>query len=630
MSGKSVLSVFLCAVLVFALSVPAWAKTQVPVVFVPGYISSRLVKDAGTPEETRVWKQHIGEKVTAAVKAEMPRVLADAGAAAVGAYDPLFDRLEPYVQEVLEPLRMNDDGTSKYNVQALPHSVSETRLDRLKEIGYYPDHDALRALGNAAGDKNVYCCTLDWRLGQIDNAAVLDRYIQDVLQKTGAEKVNLMGVSYGGQVAMSYLTLYGADAVQRVVLQCPALDGSSIVSTLLSDKRPHITWADLLRLYFTYENKETLLAEIAELVQPIGLEPFLKSFLDRFLMDFFLNCGSVWDLVPSAEYPALRDELLRDGRHDEMIRKSDAYHTQVAARLLETFRALETQGVQVAIIAGYGYDLAVSRAIQSDGVIDLSSATGATAAPVGKTLDGNSAANPATDDLLAVSADGIVDASTGYLPLRTWYVADLLHGLGMNEDKVRLLMLTLLLTDEIRDVYADVRYPRFLVSENACRTVFCAFDACAEGFITPYSTTMRITNLSASLPITISSVQCRGAKLRFGYTVGTRLQPGESMTAEVCGVFPQTDLSTLQVEVRYAVENEKSTVGFSRTQSFRAVRGTEAENILTQPLDADAPVIADTAVKRDGIPDLRTFFAGVLYAVYRVLRFLRLPRLTTK
>ncbi|MBQ7542230.1 MAG: alpha/beta hydrolase [Clostridia bacterium] len=621
--GKKLLALVLCALL-FAAALPyAVAAQKDPVVFVAGYTSSRLYLDRGTPQERRVWRMKLDEKVKDAVRSELPGIAFDAAASTVGYYDTLFDRLEPYVSEVIEPLRMNDDGSSKYPVEVYPHSVEETRLDALRAVGYYPDHDSLVMLGKAAGEKNVYCCTLDWRLGQVDNAAVLDAYIRDVLRVSGAQRVDLMGVSYGGQVVASYLSLYGASNVGRVVMQCPAIDGSSIVPQLLSGQDFRIGWEDLAQLYRAFRMDERDFASLAAAVSPEFLSDFLRAFLDRFLVDFFCNFGSVWDLVPQAQYAALRDRMLRDGKHDAMIEKSDRYHNEIAPHMAETLQAVRAQGVPVSIVAGYGYALAVDNGNDSDGVIDVSSMTGADCAKLGKKLIDTDTRS------LTVSPNGAIDASAGYLPDSTWYVQGLLHSMGANEEKVSALMTTLLLTDDVPDVRASAEYPQFLTSRNACRGVFCAFSGCAEGFCTRYATALEITNLSRENSITVTNVTCRGAKLRFSFPRDVTLTPGETLTAAVSGVVPEQDLTALRVTVRYAVYQEKNTAANSRTQDFRFAAGPTQTAVLTQDVTG-ADEIADTPAVRTGVIPPRAAAASVLYrlwsAILAVCRFVRQVR----
>ena len=171
---KKLLAVILCVVMAAAVMPVASAEESYPVVFVAGYTSSQMFVERGTENEVKVWKQDVADKVIDAVKSEIPGVIAGALLALIGINSPLFKVLDPYVNDLIEYMRLNDDGTSKYDVELYPHSVEDTRLDRLKEMKYYPDHDSLLNLGEKAGDKNVYCCTLDWSLVQLDNAEVLN------------------------------------------------------------------------------------------------------------------------------------------------------------------------------------------------------------------------------------------------------------------------------------------------------------------------------------------------------------------------------------------------------------------------------------------------------------------------
>ena len=436
------------------------------------------------------------------------------------------------------------------------------------------------------------------------NAAVLDAYIRDVLDATGAQKVNLMGVSYGGQVVGSYLSLYGGGAVRRAVLQCPALDGSSIVPQLLSGGKFSIAWNDFLELVRAYIKDETAYAALSSLVPDAFVARFLRAFLDRFMIGFFRNFGSVWDLVPCSEYPALRDKLLRDGKHDEMIRKSDLYHNEISANIAQTLRTLSKEGVSIAIVAGYGWALTVDNGHTSDGVIDTASMTGAACAALGKTLGGDRTRST------SVSPDGTIDASEGYLPDRTWFVSGLLHSMAVNEDKVCDLMMTLLLSDKIADVHASCEYPQFMTSRNACRGVFFAFSGCAEGYCTKYSVRLNITNLCKKDSIVIDGISCSGADLRFGYARNTTLRPGETLTAEVTGKLPD-DLSTLRVRVQFVSLKDKYSIGRSRTQAFRFAGDDHAEDVLTAD-ETKADVIADKPAVRTGMLPVKAVFGRLL------------------
>lgn len=617
---RKLLCAVLCVIIVLAAVPFAGAAQDCPVVFVAGYTSSQMYVYRGTENEVKVWKQDVADKVIDAVKSEIPGVLAGAGLAVAGINKPLFKTLQPYVNDLIEYMQLNDDGSSKYPVELYPHSVEDTRLDKLKEMKYYPDHDSLMNLGAKAGDTNVYCCTLDWRLGQVDNAAVLNEYINDLLESTGKSKVNLMGVSFGGQVVASYLALYGGEKVNNVVLHCPALDGSTIVSELLKGDVT-VAWSDALDLYCSYDKVEEEYSVITDLIGISFLDEFLMDFINFELLDFFLNFGSVWDLVPVSEYTALRDKLLTDGTHDEMIRKSDIYHFEIAAKRTETFEKLREEGVNISIIAGYGCEPVVSCGTNSDGVIDLVSATGAYCAAPGKELPAGYKQSACTDHC-HISPAFSVDASVGYLPENTWYVENMYHGLAVNEEKTNELIMTLLTSDEIADVNSSPEYPQFLSSQNRCRGVYCSFENCAEGFFTPYSTKLNIKNVSKKDTAYIYSVTCSGADIDFSFKVCEKLAPGESTTADVVGILPQNG-DLLKVRIEFADEKESVTIGKERVQSFRYAEGENLDGVLTIIPDDNTPTVQNISAVQSGRLNFKAFFARLFYRLYQLIMKLK-------
>lgn len=622
---KKLISVILCVLLTFSVASIAFAEEDVtPVIFVPGYTSSRMFINFGTESEKRIWKVDVADELIDALLKEIPALLLDSGKAVLGYYTSLFETLEPYANEITDYLRINDDGTSKYEVVVSPHSVETTRLDKLKEIGYYPDYDTLKLLGKYTDSKNIYCCTLDWRLGQIDNAAVLNDYVDDVLEATGADKVNLIGVSYGGQVAASYLSIYGGEKVDRAVLHCPALDGSSIVPQLFSDMDIKLAWTDALKLVQTFRAEEADFSEITDVIRPDFLNDFIKEFVVYYLFDLFCNFGSAWDLVPFSQYVKLRDKLINDGKHDEIMRKSDEYHFNVAAKLKEKLQALRDEGVKISIIAGYGYRLVTDNGMSSDSVIEVSSSTGATCADVGKTLpEGYVKCDCGEPAHCHISSDGAIDAATGYLPENTWYVKDMFHGMGTNEKAVSDLMCALLFSDEIEDVHSDIRYPQFMTSDNAFQGAFCSFSSCAQGYATPYSTEMTVTNLSKESSMKIDGISAPGTGLKFSYPCDEEIAPGESITVKVFGKMPEADLTTFSVRIDFISIKENYRTAKSRTQDFRFSNGSLYEEILADGIEETSSVVADGDAGRTGRIDVLSFFARLLYNLRKIISRLR-------
>lgn len=237
--------------------------------------------------------------------------------------------------------------------------------------------------------------------------------------------------------------------------------------------------------------------------------------------------------------------------------------------------------------------------------------TGADCASLGKTLPADRIRGT------SVSADGTVDASAAYLPDRTWFVSGLLHSMAVNEETVCGLMMKLLLTDELEDVYASAEYPQFMTSRNACAGVYCAFDGCADGYCTQYGTQLRITNLCASDSITIDGISCTGADLRFGYDRSVVLAPGETLTASVGGKLPD-DLSVFRVNVRFVANKDKYSLGRSRTQYFRYAGGAHTQDVTTSDAQT-AETIGDSPAVMTGVLPFKAFCGRMLTVLLNVL-----------
>ena len=240
---KKILCIVLSVLLLFGvLGLTAFAEDEAaypmqaeyPTVLVTGYTSCQLYLDQGTENQTHVWKPDIAQIALDAIKQNPLTFIYDVLLALAGRPAPLTEFMKPYIQDVFDDLEMNPNGTSKYNVSVYPHAVEDTRYDVMSENGTTPD-SSFRVLGNVVGKENVYCCTLDWRLGQIDSAAILNAYIEDVLDVTESKKVNLAGISYGGQVVSTYLYYYGdKEQVNNVVMTVPAIGGTKLASRLLA------------------------------------------------------------------------------------------------------------------------------------------------------------------------------------------------------------------------------------------------------------------------------------------------------------------------------------------------------------------------------------------------------------
>ena len=139
--------------------------------------------------------------------------------------------------EMFEHMRCNPDGSSVYDVHTYTSTAadsSNTYLLANEDGKYMYEQEIMGMYGSYIGEDwndYIFNFSTDFRMNVEKCAADLDKYIDSVLEYTGAEKVNLYCVSHGGQVGATFLNLYGekkADKLNNVLLTVPAIGGASI------------------------------------------------------------------------------------------------------------------------------------------------------------------------------------------------------------------------------------------------------------------------------------------------------------------------------------------------------------------------------------------------------------------
>lgn len=568
---KKVLAVILSALMIFSImsiGVVAKEEEKVPVVILQGYSGPSLAyADAN------------GEPIieNGEVKLAWPLNFDDIGTKIMGLFadvtlnqNELGDAIVDVLQEYFAPLEMYPDGTSKNNLVPYPSGAAATRASTLIENGmeqYIPEAVVAEMAIAEVGAENVFGFTQDWRQSQVDSAADLDAYIQEVKEITGAEQVDLYGLSHGGQYGTSYLYYYGHKGdVRRAMFGDPATTGTSAVGSFFTGEYVDANLEDVIKfIEHGFEHEK----DWEWLVQLLTLDEFLVEIVNSALVNTDLLEGivlipSLWDFVPynyfedALEYVGLNAE-----DNGELYADTVKYHNDISnggLNLANTLSDLKVAGTRLGYVVGCGYD-SVNGKYNSDILIDTYLSSGSTCMPLGETFPegytkaGTVCSNP---NHYHISPEFDIDASTGFMPDNTWYVRGQGHGMIMHDPYTKSLVHDFLWGD-IENVFSSKAYPQFNLSENPGEVLYARFDNTSTGYHSTVDTALEITNLSAESNIQIWAIETEGAEIDFDFDAGMTVVQGKTVTVKATNNDFANSGTPFAVNVRYSIMNTQLT-----------------------------------------------------------------------
>ncbi len=634
---KRICAMVLCVVIALSTFVTTVGAANVngkisdlPLIMVAGYSSPELVLTDKNGNKTQVW----GLNMDSIISRVLNRIV-DLGKGLVmtaeGKPQYLGKVVGEELEQELEYMKFNPDGTSKYNVTVANPETQDKNMKYILENGLPEEYINERAVVDEIAEKYVdpeliYSFASDWRMNITDCAKDLDKLIEDVKKITGKDKVNIIAVSHGGQITATYLALYGyKKSVNNAVLTVPAIGGAVLAYDIMSGDA-HLdehTLVYYLQHGFIAEGEYEWLVE----AQQLGfLDDVIKELLP-YVYNVIGNWGSIWDFIPNEDYEAIKAKHLDPKIHAGVIAKSDRSH-KITANMHESLKKCRDKyGIKVSIIAGSGVPSVSGVQRNSDAIIGTNDSTGALCAPFGKRFsDGytgvkTSCNNPDHDH---VSPSFEVDASAAYLPENTWFVDELFHGMTFKDDYSKTLAFTLLLTDTVKDVHSNKEYPQFHESTNATNAVYARFDKSPLGYVSGADTGFVIKNISAEYPVRITSVNVNGSQLVVHSLSVKPLQPGKQVVLDVTGKVPQVSNALMQVEIKYElVGNTAAPIG-SKRFNFKIMNGAPVEYNEDIPYrQADSAMGYDKYIPQDtaqilqnvGLSNIVSFVFDLFYSL---------------
>lgn len=500
--------------------------------------------------------------------------------------------LREIVTSIVEPLRMNPDGSSYYDIVPIISGAQNTSLeaftknDQLDLVPYTGSEFLdMEVIGDEIGDDHVFNFLYDWRLSHVEVAAQFRDYIKEVLAITGHDKVSVYSISQGSLVVGAYMYEYPDDNyIDRAVFDTPLLEGSDLITDLYSVDPLSLNFDTALEIVGNIFHTEADLSFIMDIIPEDGANWVADYGLKSMIIPTVIYIPSFWEMCSPESYEALKAHYLDEEENAELIAKIEYMRNGFMSHVSQTFRAQQAKGVDISIKSCSGSPLASGTEDNSDGIVNLKYSCGATCAPLGETFD-SSYVQAVDTGKNNISPDRTIDLSTGYLPERTWIVNRHYHGQAEWDPRTYDLLMELLLTDNIKDAYSHFEYPQFMESEAPTSDVIVLFKCTNSSFLPTLSkhlfkgNSVIIKNLSNEDRISISSVSCAGSSLKFNAVYPIVLEPGQSIEVSFTGSVPAEDIYD-SIDISYrrvslTADEKTRSFGFTITHDYSGIAKTD-------------------------------------------------------
>ena len=545
---------------------PAFEWDGHPLIFIQGYSGPKLIRDRGLETEEQVWTFDPLD-VVGNVGLNLFDIIGSVADYAKGDTAPFIECFRNLTAEWFDNISMNPDGTSKYNISSYPYYIEEANVKYINEEKngkYLPmtEGEFIEDLSRTIPEERIYIFNTDWRRSHLDNCEHLMKFIDEVLEYTGSDKVELYGMSHGGQLVATYLYYHGTEGkVDNAVMNSPAIGGTSLVMELLGEDPVAFDLNELLRFGGVMLHTELDLRWLGNILPAEFLNSLLKTAFNEVLLPYVIRFGSIWDLMDTETYVKLRDVYLDPVENAKIIEKADKMHFECMPNMSEGLKKAQAAGVNIGILANYGSHIGTGKEVDSDFIIDTVNTSGATPATFGERFpEGYKQLNTTCTDPTHnhVSPTRTLDASTCYLPENTWFNYEQYHTQTWWDTYTRALLLELVLTDNIKDVHSDPRFPQFEIAQSPLDGVYAKYNGPqSSGYYSDSSDTITLRNLSEAA-IEIQSVTINGKAVDIGgkvklkksgtYDLKYKPQNNEFLTVEIAytskGVIIEFDTYT--------------------------------------------------------------------------------------
>lgn len=448
--------------------------TNIPVIYVPGKGATlRQMQEDGSSKV--VFPVTIPEGFIEATVSENIGIFAKA--VLTQQWEEFGDVLADALSEIYGVLNLDEHGKTQNGVY-LEWSWTKASLNPNTVNGKYPTQR--------------YTFLYDWRLDPYENAEILRRYIEDVREVTGADKVAMVGRCLGATVSMAYMEKYDAEYISDFVLYSSALDGATQCSKAFAGEfeldpdgierfvydyklTDDTATNQLIQSFVTVFNKTYGLDITCAAVNNVLQKKYLE-LMPKALMSTYATFPGYWSMVNERDYDRAKEVCFYAAdkeKYSDFIAMLDNYHYNVQMKSDELLLDYSERGIDVSNITKYGYQT-IPITSEADMISDVrcsvtDSSKGATTATILEGFDDayiEQAKLNGTDKY--ISPDRLIDASTCVMPETTWFINQLPH---RDFPAVINKLIDKIINNDGYTINSDEAYPQYLLYTSGEETL---------------------------------------------------------------------------------------------------------------------------------------------------------------
>lgn len=486
---RKVISLLLCVVMLFTLTLPAIAEgtsKNIPVIIVTDINANPIVTDPNTSRSSTLFP--FSDNDVKSLVATFANVYTSAGTSMN--YLPLADAMSEKVTDMMRPIICNPDGTSKnesagVNTYEYPLSYYSTS----------PELQSIMAGGGIGiniaeeiGYDNVYAFNYDWRLDTRINAGKLNEFVEYIKSETGSSKVTLISEGFGGIITSVYMSEYEKANDYANIENCVMINshfqglglvGDVMTGNITFDKSGMVRYINdlpenvlsFVLLYFTLAglNLGTQLTIFSAHLS-IAMAAH-RHVIYNHIDDVLRNMPGLWAMVPAKDFEAAKTFLYANKDIDpELEEIIDAYKT-IQDNTGDVLKEAKDKGVKVSIVSGYNLQLfPIGKTVvneQSDSIVDTKySSFGADCYGIDISIINNSEMKAHREQQIEegneyISPDLYIDSSNCLLPDNTWFIRNM-RANGFELDANSNFLIRWLALSEEQPTIENEDYPQFL------------------------------------------------------------------------------------------------------------------------------------------------------------------------